>query len=201
MINSKNRSRNIAWHESGSGITRGFTFLPFASTCCSFHDIIVIGMIHLYTKYSTVTGNQVIGGTSILVDALHVAHKLRESHSVFHYIVDGHCLHRDSWTSYWACSPIHIHNTIVIQILISIILFAPPMNTPIDFYPSITHFSKMLDDPMNTYKYTLREGDTVIIDDRRVLHAPMTFKDKPGWRWSRARLIGGWKDAISRPVL
>ena len=151
--------------------------------------------------------NQVIGGTSIFVDALHVARKLRESHPAdfdiltktpvaFHYIVDGHHLH-------------HEHPTIELAPLSSIsssssttrssssssepphqkishINYSPPfqaplfLNTPLEFYSALARFAEMLNDPVNVFEYTLREGDAVVFDNRRVLHARTAFRDKPG---------------------
>jgi len=48
-----------------------------------------------------------------------------------------------------------------------------------EFYPALARFSEMLNDPTNTYTYTLREGDAVLFDNRRVLHARTAFRDKP----------------------
>ena len=135
--------------------------------------------------------NQVIGGRSIFVDALQVARKLRDSYPSdfdiltktpvpFHYIVDGHHLH-------------HEHPTIELAPLstsepqkISHINYSPPfqaplyLNTPKEFYSALARFAKMLNDPMNAYEYTLREGDAVMFDNRRVLHGRTAFRDKPG---------------------
>ena len=37
----------------------------------------------------------------------------------------------------------------------------------------------LLDDKANRLEYTLREGDAVLVDNRRVLHARTAFTDKP----------------------
>jgi alpha-ketoglutarate-dependent taurine dioxygenase len=42
------------------------------------------------------------------------------------------------------------------------------------------HFTRILNSPENTYQYTLREGDAVIFDNRRVLHARAAFFDVEG---------------------
>lgn len=47
-----------------------------------------------------------------------------------------------------------------------------------EFYPALKEFTKFLNDPTNTYEYTLREGDAVLFDNRRVLHARTAFYDK-----------------------
>ena len=145
--------------------------------------------------------NQVIGGRSIFVDALQVAHKLRESHPSdfdlltktpvpFHYIVDGHHLHRE-------------HPTIELALLstsssepqkISHINYSPPfqapllLSTPMEFYSALARFAEMLNDPMNVYEYTLREGDAVMFDNRRVLHGRTAFRDNPGVELKRGEI-------------
>ncbi|KAF5325274.1 hypothetical protein D9619_009845 [Psilocybe cf. subviscida] len=131
--------------------------------------------------------NQVIGGTSIFVDGLHAARTLRETHPEyfdtltktpvsFHYINDGHHLH-------------HEHHTIELDTRtgeISHINYSPPfqaplpLNTPAEFYPALKEFARLLNDPQHTYEYTLKEGDAVVFDNRRVLHARTAFRDKPG---------------------
>ena len=122
--------------------------------------------------------NHVIGGTSMFVDALHVARKLRESHPeefdiltktpvAFQYIIDGHHLHHEHPTIELA--PPSISSPSEPQI--SHINYSPPsqaplpLNTPMTFYPALTRFAELLNDPMNTYEYTLREGDAVMFDN------------------------------------
>ena len=48
-----------------------------------------------------------------------------------------------------------------------------------EFYSALARFAEMLNDPMNAFEYTLREGDAVVFDNRRVLHARTAFRDKP----------------------
>ena len=52
-----------------------------------------------------------------------------------------------------------------------------PLSTPAAFYPAFRRFTEILNDPANTYQYTLQEGDTVIFDNRRVLHARTAFSN------------------------
>ncbi|KAF9238090.1 hypothetical protein BU15DRAFT_75480 [Melanogaster broomeanus] len=49
--------------------------------------------------------------------------------------------------------------------------------TPSSFYTALGKFSALLDDPANRLEYTLREGDAVLFDNRRVLHARTAFTD------------------------
>ncbi|KAF8646612.1 hypothetical protein AX16_007113 [Volvariella volvacea WC 439] len=131
--------------------------------------------------------NRVRGGTSIFVDAIHAASILRQSHPddfnvlastpvAYHYVNDGHHLH-------------HEHPTIELASLvppgmppqIKYINYSPPfqaplpVSTPASFYPALGRFAKLLNAPENTYEYTLAEGDAVLFDNRRVLHARTAF--------------------------
>ena len=98
----------------------------------------------------------------------------------FHYVNDGHHLHCEHFTielSFSTLSP---------QPEISHINYSPPfqaplpLNTPKEFYVAFRRFAELLNDPKNTFEYTLREGDAVVFDNRRVLHARTAFSDKPG---------------------
>lgn len=116
-----------------------------------------------------------MGGTSIFVDGLHVANTLRRTHPEdfnilsttrvpFHYINDGHHLH-------------HEHPTIDLERM-------PPFQAPLllsptlpEFHTALKRFAALLDVPDNHMEYVLREGDAVLFDNRRVLHARTAFTD------------------------
>ncbi|KAF9453327.1 gamma-butyrobetaine hydroxylase [Macrolepiota fuliginosa MF-IS2] len=136
--------------------------------------------------------NRVHGGTSIFVDALAAAEKLRTVHPehfgvlarspvAFHFINDEHHLHWERPTIELA-PPSSLSPSA--QRPISHLNYSPPfqaplpLNTPMEFYPALKEFTKRLNDPKNTYEYTLREGDAVIFDNRRVLHARTAFHDR-----------------------
>ena len=130
------------------------------------------------------------GGTSVFVDAQHAANRLRETHPAdfdvltkipvpFHYINDGHHLH-------------HEHPTIELedrapsessQRPVRFVNFSPPFqaplpsSTPPEFYTALARFTALLDEPESTFTYTLHEGDVVLFDNRRVLHARTAFND------------------------
>lgn len=129
----------------------------------------------------------------MFVDALAAAEELRQTHPedfdiltttpvAFHYINDGHHLHRS-------------HPTIELDPIptpdgsprpISHINYSPPfqaplaLSTPAEFYPAFQRYVALLDRPSALYDYTLKEGDTVMFDNRRVLHARTAFTDKEG---------------------
>ena len=52
----------------------------------------------------------------------------------------------------------------------------PPSTSPA-FYAAFERFASYLDDPAAQYHYTLKEGDAVLFDNRRVLHARTAFTD------------------------
>ncbi|KIJ16447.1 trimethyllysine dioxygenase [Paxillus involutus ATCC 200175] len=137
--------------------------------------------------------NRVVGGTSIFADGLYAASMLRKSRRTdfdvlattpvpFHYINDGHHLHYEHPTI-----ELETHsfpNTSTSSTLpIRHLNYSPPFqaplatSTPPSFYTALGKFSALLDDPANRIEYTLREGDAVLFDNRRVLHARTAFTD------------------------
>lgn len=133
--------------------------------------------------------NRVKGGTSIFVDALHVASTLRDTHPTefevltktpvaFHYINDGHHLHREHPTIELSRSTTTSPGGSISHINYSPPFQAPlPLSTPPAFYPALQKFATLLNAPENIYKHTLQEGDAVFFDNRRVLHARTAFSD------------------------
>lgn len=135
--------------------------------------------------------NQVVGGASIFVDALHAAKTLHQQDKgsfdlltqtpvEYHYINDGHHLHHshpvielDAFASGPSDTPCIKH-----------INYSPPFqaplspDTPAAFYTALRKFADILDAECSRFKYTLREGDAVIFDNRRVLHARTAFSER-----------------------
>ncbi|KAI6132875.1 hypothetical protein EV401DRAFT_159249 [Pisolithus croceorrhizus] len=135
--------------------------------------------------------NRVIGGKSVFADGLHVANTIRrtrpEDFSIlsttrvpFHYINDGHHLH-------------HEHPTIDLERIptlssaeptVKYINYSPPFQAPLllsptllELHTALKHFAALLDVPDNRVEHVLREGDAVLFDNRRVLHARTAFTD------------------------
>lgn len=127
----------------------------------------------------------------MFVDAVHAAHRLKATlpsyfdilsrHPVhFHYVNAGNHLHEE-------------HPTIELDLYanqrpsegapIKFINYSPPFqaplppSTPPDFYTALNRFAALLEEPSAKYEYTLREGDAVLFDNRRVLHARTAFTD------------------------
>ncbi|KZV92331.1 gamma-butyrobetaine hydroxylase [Exidia glandulosa HHB12029] len=128
--------------------------------------------------------NRVVGGTSLFLDALSAAERLRKTNPSafatlttvpvpFHYQNAGHHLH-------------HSHTTIELDKFtgeIAHINYAPPFQapfpseTPDALYDALGAFVKVLEEEGRTFKYLLREGDVAVFDNRRVLHAREAFED------------------------
>jgi len=138
--------------------------------------------------------NRVEGGASYFVDALHAAETLRETHPedfsvlaetpvAFHYINDGHHLHHSHPTIQLASPQA---DSAASPRPIAYINYSPPfqaplpLSTPPAFYPALERFVGLLEDPALRFEYLLREGDAVVFDNRRVLHARTAFKDREG---------------------
>lgn len=66
-------------------------------------------------------------------------------------------------------------------------------STPPSFYTALRRFVALLDDMAHCIEYTLREGDAVLFDNRRVLHARAAFTDgPPGGREVREGEANRW---------
>lgn len=127
--------------------------------------------------------NRVHGGASLFVDALHAAGALAPADFAtlaatpvaFHYINAGHHLH-------------HAHPTLELGPAGAVeqINYSPPFqaplarDTPRAFYGALGRFAALLAEPARIFEYTLREGDAVLFDNRRVLHARTAFRDREG---------------------
>jgi gamma-butyrobetaine dioxygenase len=147
--------------------------------------------------------NRVSGGSSIFVDAIRVAEDLRGISPVdynilattpvaFHYINNGHHLYYEHPTiqlPYTSSSIAHsvlehgVNATVTRDVSPDFINYSPPfqgplpLTTPANFYPAFKRFSEMLEDKQYQFKYLLKEGDAVLFDNRRVLHARTAFRD------------------------
>ena len=212
VVNGNDGSRNIAYTNLELGLHMDLMYVSFP--LCLFKLLFSSRMNNLYIRPSRYfqhppryqilhcLRNQVIGGTSKFVDALHVARELRESHPAdfdilaktpvaFHYILDNHHLHHEHPTI--ELGPPSIFSTSS-EPQISHINYSPPfqaplpLNTPMEFYPAFARFAGMLNDPINTYQYTLREGDAAVFDNRRVLHARTAFRDRPDVELKRGEI-------------
>lgn len=134
----------------------------------------------------------VTGGESLLVDALKAAHTLfeddRQAFDVlcntdvaFWYINDGHHLQQKHKTIELSPStpPSSTFPPEIVAINYSPPFQAPmPLHsTPPEFYPALQKFAALLRRPEGRYEFLLQEGDIMIFDNRRVLHARKAFTE------------------------
>jgi gamma-butyrobetaine dioxygenase len=137
-----------------------------------------------------------VGGTSIFVDAIHAASLLYNTNPeafdvlattpvAFHYINNGHHLHYSHPTIELAAALPSSSANSPQERSISYINYSPPFQAPLSlsttpsaFYPALAEFASLLSKLDLTYEYTLKEGDAVLFDNRRVLHARTAFSDK-----------------------
>jgi len=132
--------------------------------------------------------NRVRGGASRFVDAVRVANALRAENPdafellattpvAFHYINDGHHLHRKHTTIELA----RVANPGVEVGEVAYVNYSPPFQaplpreTPAAFYDALRLFAERLEDPAGRYECTMREGDAVVFNNRCVLHARTAF--------------------------
>jgi len=129
--------------------------------------------------------NRVEGGTSIFVDAIERAQVLREkdpkSFNIlantpvnFYYDNDGHFLHQT-------------HPTIELDYsksYIKYINYSPPFQAPfpldtsLEVCAALKAFTSLTEEQPSRFEYTMQEGDAVIFDNRRILHARTAFWSK-----------------------
>ncbi|KAI0088395.1 hypothetical protein BDY19DRAFT_196177 [Irpex rosettiformis] len=135
--------------------------------------------------------NRVNGGSSVVVDALHAAQHLRTINpsafnilatvpTHFHYINNGEHYHQSHPT-------IELdHDSSSVEKPIKFVNYSPPFqaplspSTPEEFYHALSAFVGLLEGPGAKFEYLLREGDVMMFDNRRVLHARTAFTDKEG---------------------
>ncbi|KIO28307.1 hypothetical protein M407DRAFT_230832 [Tulasnella calospora MUT 4182] len=147
-----------------------------------------------YQLIHCMRNRNVIGGQSLLVDGLQAAHTLwKEDRKAFdllastdvgfHYDNDGHRL---AWK----------HKTIVVDPYsttspsssfsppkISALNYGPPFqspfpaSTPPEFYAAFQKFAALLRRPEARLEFLLKEGDLIVFDNRRVLHARKAFTE------------------------
>jgi gamma-butyrobetaine dioxygenase len=130
--------------------------------------------------------NRVKGGTSLFVDAFHAAAALSPEHFAtlsstpipFHYVNDGHHLE-------------HSHRTLELepsvagaQPALRHVNYSPPFQAPLArahaspaLFSGLRAFARALAAPERMLRHRLREGEAVLFDNRRVLHARTAFGD------------------------
>lgn len=124
------------------------------------------------------------GGESVFLDAPYVASVLgRTSPRAFdilaqtpigyQYINDGHHLYCEH----------PVIETDPLSGEIKYVNYSPPfqaplpVDTPSEFYDALDQYAALTERDDMQFRYTLKEGDLVIFDNRRILHARTAFED------------------------
>lgn len=147
-----------------------------------------------YQLLHCLRNRNVSGGQSIFVDALQAAQTLwkedREAFDLlattdvgFHYVNDGHHLARRHKT--FVLDPSYDPSSSSPP-KITAINYSPPFQAPLPsstppaFYKALQKFAATLRRPEGRWEYLLKEGDVVVFDNRRVLHARRAFSGGSG---------------------
>jgi len=132
------------------------------------------------------------GGTSLFVDSFAAAETLRATHPAdferlvttsvpFHYINDGRHLHyaRPTITLDPAVGGGDGAEPRVTAVSYSPPFQAPlPRDTPREFYDALGRYARLVEAPAAVYAHQLGEGEAVVFDNRRMLHARTAFQGR-----------------------
>jgi gamma-butyrobetaine dioxygenase len=139
--------------------------------------------------------NRVHGGTSLFVDAFAAAETLRSTYPedfarlittpvTFHYINDARHLHYSRPTITLDPAVPSDGRGSDIKPRVTAISYSPPFqaplprDTPHQFYDAVARFAALVEAPAAIYSHQLGEGDAVVFDNRRMLHARTAFQDR-----------------------
>lgn len=140
--------------------------------------------------------NRVVGGASYFVDSFAAAKEFQETSPdlfaslqrnkvEYEYDNDGHYL-----SFRHPVLPASLDGDLHTVVNWSPPFQAPPVQSALDangnatveaemeFYTAISEFQAALDDPKYRYEFTMAEGNVVLFDNQRVLHARTAFRDK-----------------------
>ncbi len=126
---------------------------------------------------------------SLFVDAFAAAETLRATHSAdfsrlvttpvpFQYINDARHLH-------YARPSITLDPSGgILEPRVTAVSYSPPFqaplprNTPQEFYDALARFAALVEAPAAVYAHQLSEGEVVVFDNRRLLHARTAFETR-----------------------
>lgn len=148
-------------------------------------------------------------GESFFADAFHAAHQLSPSHFrtlctfpvTYHYHHPTHHYHYTRPTIELYPYPKYSEPTVT-NLSIKRMNWAPPFQGPFEgriggpnqnalrnYVAASNAFEKKISDEKNLYEYRLQEGECVIFDNRRVLHARRAFDAQKGERWLKGAYV------------
>ncbi|PSN63434.1 Clavaminate synthase-like protein [Corynespora cassiicola Philippines] len=150
------------------------------------------------------------GGESFFSDSFHAAHQLH-SQSAFHFRtlctspVTYH-YHHPTYHYHYTRPTIELHPypkySEPTNLAIRRINWSPPFQAPFEsrigmenqnglrnYISAANAFEKLVSSEENLYEYRLNEGECVIFDNRRVLHARKAFDATKGERWLKGAYV------------
>lgn len=151
--------------------------------------------------------NRVYGGASYFVDSFAAAHAFAQKHPDLyavlqrnpveyeydndgHYLayrhpivprraLDGTLIHLAvNWSPPFQAAPVRIAAHVGDLTHPDVGDVAGRVAAESQFYEAIRAFQKEIDDPKYRFEFTMREGDAVLFDNQRILHARTAFRDK-----------------------
>jgi gamma-butyrobetaine dioxygenase len=150
------------------------------------------------------------GGESLFSDALHAAHRLWALNSDHFKTLSSYPVpyqYKNDSQHYQYLRPTFEvdHAPLTGRTnnppLIHNINWSPPFQGPIplassmispsfrDYHAAAAHFGQLIEAPDALYEYRLAEGDCVVFDNRRVLHARRAFDAEKGERWLKGAYV------------
>jgi len=210
-VKSVAQSKNIAYHTCSPNSRRTLTDIcSYTNLNLGLHmDLMYFnsppGLQFLHCMRNTVTG-----GSSLFVDSFRVATLLR-LHSpslfksllstpvAFHYINDNKHFYFSRPTVVMDPADPHAQ-------AIDHVNYAPPFQAPFEvetagkgkanwrrFVAGLKQFAEISEREDMRYEETMREGECVVFNNRRVLHARRAFDTETGERWLKGTYVD-WDD-------
>ena len=200
-VRSVKNSKNIAYTDLNLDLHMDLLYVLFPFACDQFSDefITLCRYFRHPPRYQILhcLRNRVQGGESVFVDAFKTAaylyrqsphsFNLLATHPVgFHYLNDNHHLHQNHTTFVLApphLFPLSLDNSADGMPVLDYINYSPPfqaplpVNSPPELFTALAHFSELLNRPEGRFVYRLQEGDAVLFDNRRILHARTAFRE------------------------
>lgn len=151
--------------------------------------------------------NSTIGGSSVFADSFRAANLVRSNSPVlfdtltsfpvtFHYVNDGRHYH------FTRPTVVLDQHSYLEKKRISHTNWAPPFQAPFEvdigadgnsgfrrYVRAAKEFAQYIDEPEAQFELTLKEGECVIFQNRRVLHARRAFDPTTGDRWLKGAYI------------
>ncbi|TGZ85032.1 Clavaminate synthase-like protein [Ascodesmis nigricans] len=151
--------------------------------------------------------NSTVGGSSVFADSFRAAELVRANssqkfHSLTTFPVTYHYVNDDKHYHFTRPTVVLDENSYKDQKPISHTNWAPPFQGPFEvdtgaedrsqlraYVHAATEFADHIDNPEAQFELTLKEGECVIFQNRRVLHARRAFDPTTGDRWLKGAYV------------